>query len=522
MARSRIVVLAVVVAGLAGFVGFVSTPTALSDPAYQTASDSTLAALVPLPATAYAYAGNDYAAGSLPSFFSNAFNTANAGDLASALWNAGKGLIDIDPWVLVPTVLFSPVGGYIAYKAQSEFFHWITDQWGANASGDLYLAEAMPVHQGVPVCVGGGTTGYPVNFVPPADGMLLEASNGSGYCSGAEGPVSWDGSSSHVWVNGVSMGTVPYSAIAGDYPGMSLVSVGAKLQGMSSNAEVWFSAQPLGVAPSGAHIDSMGTTPINTTINCTGSGPEGWGCTGTAFNGGPGTPAEVAAALRNILSQDSVAAGLVDCMLTGTCPTTSIAPTFAMPYCYGFTVPDCEAAMDDLGFTGSLDSQDLPVDQTDYTQPAGVVITTAPAATQSVSTAATTTVAANTNPDACELDVQNPHESTGSPGQIDVKSVITCTYATTVTANLTLWKCDEPPSADLDQLNNGAWGCVETPGSAVNEPADAQPNQGAVFQVPPPGSGISITPDGKYYIAYGTCDKCEPATEFSNIVGPLS
>jgi hypothetical protein len=521
MARWRIAVLAVVVAGFAGFVGFVSTPTANSDAwsVISSAPDSTLATLVKTPQTVAAWAGSAFSSSSLFSL-PGGYNTAAAGGVAGDLETAGVAAeITINPWLLIAAggfLAFGAVSAYIAYQNGSQYDHWSSSSLGTNASGVLYLPRLVAVQSGQSVCIGESPSGGTVSWTASSDGYILEANTGSGWCSSSWGPVAWDGSSSHVWINGVSTGSVSEATVAQDH-GLANIDVEAKLQFMSADAQIWFLATPLGSAPPGFHLDNVTTTSLSTTLNCSGTGFDGFGCTGSSFNTATPTDAQLADALRNVLSTDSPSQNIVACYITGTCPSTAIAPYFSMPDCYGFTNSDCESAMEGLGFTGTLneDEADVP----DYTQPAGVVIATDPAESDPVSTASATTVTADDNPESCEWDVQNPHASSNQwfADAVDVKATATCTYATTIHATLTLWKCDEQPEPDYTSIEAGDWGCTYA-AEATDVTRDAVPGEEEVFQAPDDSGGSLIPGDGYWFIAYGTLDVGTPDSMWSNPV----
>ena len=189
---------------------------------------------------------------------------------------------------------------------------------------------------------------------------------------------------------------------------------------------------------------------------------------------------------------------------------------FAMPECSGMAPGTCLSAMQGLGFTGTLNKTTVAVDAADFTKAPCTILSTVPAAGAAVSTAASTLVQANTNPQGCKWVVQDPHESSGTPGAVDVKAVAACDYTTSIVRTLTLWKCSSEPSADLEALQSGTWGCDEVATDPVHERV-AQANEPVTFQAPPQGGDI-IPPDNAWFIAYGTLDKGTPSSTFSNIV----
>jgi hypothetical protein len=191
----------------------------------------------------------------------------------------------------------------------------------------------------------------------------------------------------------------------------------------------------------------------------------------------------------------------------------------SMPDCYGLTPGECEAIITTTrpGVTFTITVANTP----DPKVADGRVIATMPAAgTKPVPGHAPITVnPPNSNPELCSWNVQNPHESTGTPGAVDVKAVAECNYQTTVSASLTLWKCDDEPMADLARLFNGDWGCIVPSSDATisGETRLAMPGVPVQFQVPP-GGGTVIPPDNKWFIAYGMLDKAVPNWAFSNVV----
>jgi hypothetical protein len=322
------------------------------------------------------------------------------------------------------------------------------------------------------------------------------------------------------------------------------------VRALGGQGTVFFNAGAYHSTPSGFNLANIGTSappqePTN--LLCGGTGYNGYGCSGGAFKVGSSTDATIAQALRQKLTAPGDTCGgapcpwgdnggdpdasttydnsnTISCVLAGDCSATPLVPSFTMPDCYGLTASACLANMQTLGFTGTLDSSIASSGDLDITQSAGAVLFTDPTAGSHVSKLADDVATDYQNPQGCKWNVQNPHESDGSPGQIDVKATATCDYETTIVGNLTLWKCDEQPSPDLAQLMDGAWGCVETLGTVVDDSRLAEPDAPQTFQVPPPGSDIDISPDGKYFIAYGTLDPGAgtPLSAFSNVVGPLN
>jgi len=187
-----------------------------------------------------------------------------------------------------------------------------------------------------------------------------------------------------------------------------------------------------------------------------------------------------------------------------------------MPDCYGLTVAACESAITavrpDATFTVATAASDDP-DVAD-----GYVSSTIPVAGIDPAPKAPTV---DKEPDngqdpVCSWVINNPHTSSDPAGAVDVKGRATCNYTTTITGSLTLWKCDDEPSANLASLENGDWGCVavaEDPVPVRNAIAGVQ----VTYQAPPAG-GDYISADDKWFIGYGTLDKGTPTTAFSNIV----
>jgi hypothetical protein len=119
----------------------------------------------------------------------------------------------------------------------------------------------------------------------------------------------------------------------------------------------------------------------------------------------------------------------------------------------------------------------------------------------------------------CTLRVDNPHTSSGTPDAVVAKGYVTCTYSTTVTVAMKLWKCDSPPVAgDEVSLDTGSWGCsrvaedVETRTTVAGLEADPVYTQA-------PGSP-PIAPDGKWFVALGTCYEATPSVVWSNVSQP--
>jgi hypothetical protein len=99
--------------------------------------------------------------------------------------------------------------------------------------------------------------------------------------------------------------------------------------------------------------------------------------------------------------------------------TTPGACSASVPSCYGMTVAACESAVAAAGGTVSFNVN--TGSSADPNVADGLVIGTSPRTRPLVSgTAVTiTTNPANSNPQACEIRVDNPHESTGTPGAVD-------------------------------------------------------------------------------------------------------
>jgi hypothetical protein len=198
--------------------------------------------------------------------------------------------------------------------------------------------------------------------------------------------------------------------------------------------------------------------------------------------------------------------------------STSGSAAGAMPNCYGLSADACEGAIrvirPDATFSVTTASS------LDPKVADGLVIATTPTANTDPAPAHIdiSINPDNSQPQQCTWSVQNPHESSGTPGAVDVKAEALCNYQTTITATLTLWKCDEQPSADLNLLNSGSWGCFV---AAVSPTGDntrlALPGDPVTFQAPEPGGNV-VSPDGKWFIAYGTLDKGDPPQAFSNVV----
>ncbi len=526
--RVRVSIVMAVAAMLGGIVGFASTPVASSGGdgfAWQTAPDSTLAPLVKSPYTAQCWGGTGLGCENLYNLpqdgYSASATSAVVGALAVAGENAGWA---IDPWGLAARITVGAAGSYLLYKAQSEWFSWLDSSWGETSASGITSASWQHVSAGQSIYFHDQSGNTKVWSVPSA-GYLLESppfygSYGNGSSVAACGYIN-----GHYWKPAdFGTGAIDDANCTAAYSqfGNGVTDTGY-LIGPGAHLDVWF--RPVAAGTAALPLNGVSTSqPAGETqnLNCTGTGYNGLGCTGSTFNNANPSDATVAGALRSVLSEDEmgVASLTVSCVISGDCTSTAFDTSFAMPDCYGLTPDACQTSMNWLGFTGTL--QTSIAAGVDYTQPAGVVLSTVPGIGAGVSTLASTIADAYTNPQRCEWDVQNPHESLGSPGLIDVKATDTCTYQTTVTGNLTLWKCDDLPSPDLTQLAQGAWGCVETPGTVVNDSRVTTPDVATVFQVPPPDSGIEITGDGKYFIAYGSVDIGEPSSEFSNVAGPLN
>lgn len=192
---------------------------------------------------------------------------------------------------------------------------------------------------------------------------------------------------------------------------------------------------------------------------------------------------------------------------------------WAMPTCRSLTVSDCESAISDAAMLSgkTLTFAVTTAGTTDSAVAKNLVLSTTPtdATTGRPATIAISKNTANGPDAACTWSVQNPHTSTGTPGAVDVKGDAECNYTTTIAASLTLWKCNNQPSPNLSSLQSGQWGCTQV--ATISEQRLAKPGIPQTFQAPPPGGSI-ISPDNKWFIAYGTLDKGMPSTAFSNVV----
>ncbi|MGH3630250.1 MAG: hypothetical protein ACRDRL_22760, partial [Sciscionella sp.] len=431
----RIAVVVVVAAGLAGFVGLVSTPVALSGGgsfAWETAPDATVASFVTSPSTPQAWAGAGAAALSLYALAQNGYNAAAAGDVSTAIEDAAIAVgVDIDPWALVGSIAIGVAGSYIAYKAGPLYYHWLNTEWGSDGNGVLYYPSFMPVRAGQSVCIGTAVNGSPVSWTAPADGWYLNG-GGNSPCSTGGGAVSWNQNSSNVRVGGVYVSTTEAS-VAADF-GAASTDTGLELGADRKTSLIWYHEGAVRAGPpAGFDVDSVGTSTTQTTLPCSGSGYNGYGCTGMAFNNANPSTADTANALRSELSQaTSSAPWTISCVISDDCPTTAVAPSFTMPNCYGLMPADCQSSLNWVGFTGTLDASTAAA-AADYTQPAGVVLSTDPAAAAGgISTAASTIVEAYTNPQSCSWRLDYPHWSDNG-GTVVAKGYSTCTYPTTIT-----------------------------------------------------------------------------------------
>jgi hypothetical protein len=131
-----------------------------------------------------------------------------------------------------------------------------------------------------------------------------------------------------------------------------------------------------------------------------------------------------------------------------------------MPDCFGLVPDDCESVMGDIGFTGILDQAPGGIDAVDYSQPAGVVISSSPIAGVAVSTAASTVVEATLNPQACETTTDNPHWSVSTESMLSYVHIL-CTFSGAVGFTATMWQCADDPG--LNGINIASADCeVET------------------------------------------------------------
>lgn len=99
-----------------------------------------------------------------------------------------------------------------------------------------------------------------------------------------------------------------------------------------------------------------------------------------------------------------------------------------------------------------------------------------------------------------------PEPGLRTPHAVDVKATATCNYQTTITATLTLWKCDSQPDANLDALNSGTWGCLPVATSPTDQNTRlALPGEPQTFQAPPSnGAVISPTVSGSLHMELST------------------
>lgn len=348
MSRWRIALFVLVLFMLGGWVGFLSTPVASSDPGsiLAAAPDSQVAGFVTSSYTPQSYGGDGTSLESAYNLIPDGYNRSATDEVLGSLEDTAQGEIyDINPWTFFPALVMSTAGVYIGYKTQSLWFHWLSNQWGTNAGSVLVSPEWVPVHANVPVCVGESPSGGTVNLVSSTDGYIFEASAGSGWCGPGDGPVSWDGVAPHVWVSGQSTNLISESTIANDLGTGPTVSLGVKLQFMSGNAQVWFRSSALGVPAAGFLVDGVSPTSLPTTLNCTGTGYEGLGCTGSTFTNGNPTTSAIANEFRTVLGepQYSDAQKTFACVVAGNCTTTPVSPSYTMPDCWAFTVADCES-----------------------------------------------------------------------------------------------------------------------------------------------------------------------------------
>jgi hypothetical protein len=203
---------------------------------------------------------------------------------------------------------------------------------------------------------------------------------------------------------------------------------------------------------------------------------------------------------------------------TGTGYSGRGATAGPMPDCYGLTATDCETAVTtarpDATFT--LTTATSP----DPAVADGLVIATTPTATTNPvpNAVSISTNPDNSNPQGCSWSIGDPHPSTNPAtlGWINAKGRAGCNYTTTVSAYVVLWKCDSEPSADLAMLDAGDWGC-QVAADATYWSAPVLAGDPTYFMAPKDTS-TQVVGDNKYFIAYGTLDKGDPPTAFSNVV----
>jgi hypothetical protein len=121
----------------------------------------------------------------------------------------------------------------------------------------------------------------------------------------------------------------------------------------------------------------------------------------------------------------------------------------------------------------------------------------------------------NWNEPVCDVKPNWPHESIGTPGAVDAKSQVACSYATTVPLTTTLWKCDEEPQPDRARLTNGEWGCSQ---AAQNTEVVAVPGGMTAWSeevMAPKADTIFIAPDNKWFISSAMGPYATPEERFS-------
>ena len=534
--RTWCVIFAVVLVAVAGssvvLVGSASAGDVSTSPYANSSNDPALAGLVTAPSAALAFQGS--ANPSLSLFDPSLDGNGAAINLRGAIGAAAErsGFLDVDPFAFVAAVAVTTVGAVVVSTGQGLFWHWLDDQWGAApatsspcGAASTGGSECQPVFfsAGQPLCVGVASNGTGVTTPAPESGFYVETTR-----------PWWDNPGCGTGGTILSVASNDTSALAtasSIFPAPVTLPV-TICKSVCGNAVVFMKPGTGTSEPDGFHLDRVdssgtvigrflwphsngdftGTLPSNSdaanALRYEITGPDDT-CAGSACPWGSGAVSQ---------AQANEQQNIANCVLTPTCQTDVLSPTFTMPNCAGMVPSDCETAMNDLGFTGTLDQSVATPDVADYTQAPGVVLSTSPMYGLAVSTTASTIVEATTNPGGCTWNVQNPHISAGTDNSVDVKAVATCNEDATVTGSLSLWKCDEEPQADLAGLNNGEWGCAPAAPPVVGDvrTVTVSQNPEATFQVPVPGSD-EVTGDGKWFIAYGTCDVCTKSPQFSTI-----
>lgn len=525
MTRSRIIWLV----GLALALSLLLVPGASADDVstqgWAGAADSTIADYVQSPYTPQQWGGDGASIADLYNLPAYGYNVPEVDSVETALETAGETAeVFPNPFAVVASVAISTVGTYLAYKSQGLWFHWLSSQWGDAVSGqtngctaastDLTSnCELWRIKAGTTLCIGyTGSAQSVVTWTAPSDGLLLAGDTSNLYTSSWSGPCygyNWN-PVALLSNNTTAIAAVNSSAGSGfetdtgrwDTPGVDFM--------------IWF--QPIsgtwagGAHPAGFQNDDI--EPYSTQQIPTGDLGR--------YVGTP-TVAQIANALRQQLTDPSDTCGgsacpwgsnggspsvdqthrnswNLSCVITGTCASTSLAPTFTMPNCYGMTVDGCDVAMQQLGFTGTL----VPgtAADADYTLPAGDVVSTTPTAGAAVSTVASTIADASENPQACEtLQVDNPHWSngTGPAGSMLSYVHIQCTYTGEASFNANVYRCSSDPG--VNGVNLATADCIEVATTTMTA-AVAADSEKIVYSpwVDSPGTDPPVPWESGYWI----------------------